>query len=112
MPPLYQLVQVDRYGQSKTSKPVSVVLDGAAPLLLVSPNPASGTQIRYTLLNMAAPTVSLMTLTGKPVAIQSITSDNADNHILKSANALPAGVYILRADSDSARQTQRVVVVD
>ena len=108
----YRLVQIDRDGQSKTSKPVSVVLDGAAPLLLVSPNPASGTHIRYTLLNMAAPTVSLMTLTGKPVAIQSITSDNADNHILKSANTLPAGVYILRADSDSARQTQRVVVVD
>jgi hypothetical protein len=108
----YRLVQRDIDGRTQTSKPVAVVLEATAPLLLVSPNPASGTQLRYRLLNLTDPSVSLVTMNGKPVAVQSITDEGSGNYLLKSAAKLPAGVYILRAASDSAQLTQRVLMVD
>ncbi len=108
----YRLVQTDRDGQRQTSKPVAVRLDETAPLLLVTPNPVSSMQIRYRLLNMPSPTITLVTLAGRPVAIQSITGENTGDYLLRTAIALPGGVYVLRAVSDSAQLSQRVVVVE
>jgi hypothetical protein len=108
----YRLVQRDRDGRTQISKPVSVVLDASAPSLLVWPNPASGSQLRYRLLNLTAPALSLVTMSGSSVAIQSVTEEGSGNYVLKSAVRLPAGVYILRASSDSVQLTQRVLIVD
>ena len=91
---------------------MAVRLDEMAPLLLVTPNPSSPTQIRYRLLNMPSPTVTLVTLAGKPVAIQSITDENTGDYLLRTAIALPGGVYVLRAASDSVQLSQQVVVVE
>ncbi|MBO0931364.1 zinc-dependent metalloprotease [Fibrella aquatilis] len=108
----YRLRQTDRDGQIQFSKPVAVTLDPSAPLLLVSPNPVSSTLIRYQLYNMPTPDISLSTLTGKAVAVQVISAEQAGSQALRPVGALPVGVYILRAVSGTTQLSQRVLVTD
>ena len=108
----YRLKQADLNGKVQFSKPVAVNLDPSAPLLLVSPNPVLGTQIRYRLHNLDTPTISLLTLVGTPVPIQSITTDATGQQVLQTTTSLPTGVYVLRAKTPAIQLTQRVLVVD
>ncbi len=108
----YRLAQVDRDGTTTYSKAVAVVLDPLAPFMLVVPNPATPTQIRYRIQNLEQPVLGLTTLAGRPVGIQSVMAEGAGTYLLKPAEALPAGVYILKATAGTVRLSERVVVVD
>lgn len=97
-----------RSGLARLLAPVGLATNNAqkSDLLAVSPNPAH-TQLQVQLDASARPqTVELLDALGRPVLTQQVTQPQ----LVLSINALPAGVYVLRATYAHTALTRRVVI--
>jgi len=84
----------------------------AQPSLTVVPNPVSGTEIRCRVTGMEQPEFSLFNGAGRSLGLKTQAGEASGTWVLKTAQRLPSGVYVLQASEGHTRLSQRVVVTE
>ena len=102
----YRLRQVDTDGTSHYS-PVVAVRTGAAAVA-VYPNPTTS-QLTVQLPALSQGTLTLLAADGRPVWQQQLAAGPGQQLALPGVAALPAGLYLLRAEVDGQAALHRVV---
>ena len=84
----------------------------AAPRLEVSPNPVRGVDIRCRVTGLDQPSFQLISAGGRSLPLSSQADDTPGAFVLRSAQPLPAGLYVLQAREGRQQLTQRILVMD
>ena len=104
----YRLRQVDVNGSSQTFKAESVVLEGRYG---VYPNPVVGQQFTLELDEPASAVLRLYSASGRELELNRSGSGEAST-LIKPADKLIGGVYILRVEERGTVRQHRLVVVE
>lgn len=105
----YRLRQIDKDGKTEFSKIVAARIAVDAPFLEVLGNPVDGQEIRLQLRNLPPESLTLTTLTGLPVAVETYSEAN-DVVRLTVKQPLQAGLYVVRAQSGVIQLVRKVMV--
>lgn len=105
----YRLRQVDFDGQTTYSKPVAASLTDRTPALVVLENPVAATGIRAAVRNLPDARYQLITPAGTELPLTAAQQPDA-SWLLTAAQPVPAGMYLLRADTGPQRLVQRLLI--
>ncbi|WP_234735863.1 hypothetical protein [Tellurirhabdus bombi] len=105
----YRLQQVDKDGRTELSKMVAAQIANDVPSLEIMQNPVEGPIIRLRLRNLPAESLTLTTMTGLPVSIETYSEAN-DVVRLTVKQPLRAGLYVLQAKKGLMQLGRKVMV--
>ena len=105
----YRLRQTDRDGTFAYSKIVALKPESDEPALFIYENPTTSNQIRLRLQNLQASDLQLFSLNGQAIPFE-ITPLSAEDFLLKIQTFLPAGCYVLTAQSGLKRVSKKIVL--
>lgn len=108
---LYRLVQVDIDGKQKVTEVVKVMNNTRGKFnLTVSPNPFSSRLTAFLNLDKKQQVIATITdLGGRKISTMKVMASEGSSQINLPTHNLKPGVYLLRIDTDTFTETQKIV---